>query len=131
MSVIIPNMKMPMSCLACPLAREMFNCLVCVGYFKDNLTGRRVYKSDLKESDADFNRPDWCPLVPLPAGHGRLGDLDKLDYAFTALRFNEDGSLNHWDDRKNWCLHGNEIETILANAPTIVPAEGGNANGNP
>lgn len=72
MSVIIPNMKMPMSCLACPLAREMFNCLVCVGYFKDNLTGRRVYKSDLKESDADFNRPDWCPLVTLPEGHGRL-----------------------------------------------------------
>ena len=72
MSVIIPNMNMPMSCLACPLAREMFGCLVCVGFFKDNLTGRRVYKSDLKESDTDFNRPAWCPLVPLPEGHGRL-----------------------------------------------------------
>lgn len=67
--------------------------------------------------------------VPIRAGHGRLGDLDKLDDAFTALRFNEDGSLNHWDDRKNWCLHGSEIETILANAPTIVPAEGGSDNG--
>jgi hypothetical protein len=22
-------------------------------------------------------RPDWCPLVEIPA-HGRLGDLDKL-----------------------------------------------------
>lgn len=106
MSVIIPNMNMPMSCLACPLAREMFGCLVCVGFFKDNLTGRRVYKSDLKESDTDFNRPAWCPLVPLPAGHGRLGDLDALekelafDYAYAAAK-------------------------VCHNAPTVIPAEGG------
>lgn len=106
MSVIIPNMKMPMSCLACPLAREIFNCLVCVGYFKDNLTGRRVYKSDLKESDADFNRPDWCPLVPLPEGHGRLGDLDKLQEEFKKY-------------------HDGKRLMLIDTAPTIVPAEGG------
>lgn len=78
MSVIIPNMNMPMSCLACPLAREMFGCLVCVGFFKDNLIGRRVYKSDLKESDTDFNRPAWCPLVPLPEGHENLTSRSNL-----------------------------------------------------
>ena len=110
MSVIIPNMKMPMSCLACPLAREMFNCLVCVGYFKDNLTGRRVYKSDLKESDADFNRPDWCPLLPLPAGHGRLGDLDALQEEF----------------KKS---HDGKRLMLIDTAPTIVPAEGGTDDG--
>ena len=105
MSVIIPNMKMPMSCLACPLAREMFNCLVCVGYFKDNLTGRRVYKSDLKESDADFNRPDWCPIVPLPEGHGRLIDANELE--LDLVRHN--GAIGF---------------ELIGNAPTIVPAEG-------
>jgi len=105
MSVIIPNMKMPMSCLACPLAREMFNCLVCVGYFKDNLTGRRVYKSDLKESDADFNRPDWCPLVQLPEGHGRLIDANELE--LDLVRHN--GAIGF---------------ELIGNAPTIVPAEG-------
>ena len=107
MSVIIPNIKMPMSCLVCPLAREMFGCLVCVGYFKDSLTGRRVYKSDLKESDADFNRPDWCPLVPLPEGHGRLGDLDAL--------------MNNIGD----VPYKGAVRRVLMSAPTIVPAEGG------
>ena len=76
MSVIIPNMNMPMSCLACPLAREKFGCLLCVGFFKENLIGRRVYKIDLKESDTDFNRPDWCPLVPLPESPARLSGQD-------------------------------------------------------
>jgi len=122
MSVIIPNMKMPMSCLACPLAREMFNCLVCVGYFKDNLTGRRVYKSDLKESDADFNRPDWCPLVPLPAGHGRLGDLDKINASLEAMIEIEH---NHNAAPYSWAHAYTEMQGILDDAPTIVPAEGG------
>lgn len=125
MSVIIPNMKMPMSCLACPLAGEMFNCLVCVGYFKDNLTGRRVYKSDLKESDADFNRPDWCPLVPLPEGHGRLGDLDKLEDAF--IRYYLEQERNN-----NLVFAAVEIKQRVADMigdwPTIVPAEGGTDN---
>lgn len=121
MSVIIPNMKMPMSCLVCPLAREMFGCLVCVGYFKDSLTGRRVYKSDLKESDADFNRPDWCPLVPLSEGHGRLIDADALmeiirahDYPLTA----------HFNSTDNG-MFTLGIQQAVNESPTIVPAEGG------
>lgn len=105
MSVIIPNMKMPMSCLACPLAREKFGCLLCVGFFKENLIGRRVYKIDLKESDTDFNRPDWCPLVPLPEGHGRLGDLDSLQEEF----------------KKS---HDGKRLMLIDTAPTIVPSEG-------
>ena len=114
MSVIIPNMKMPMSCLACPLAREMFGCLVCVGFFKENLIGRRVYKIDLKESDTDFNRPDWCPLVPIPEGHGRLVDADALV---------ADTSFFDGDD---W-YYGYSAKQIQ-NAPTILEAEGGLRN---
>lgn len=68
-----------------------------------------------------FERHPDCPLVGIP-DHGRLIDADALDQAFTALRFNEDGSLKHWDDRKNWCLHGSEIEKLLAEADTIIPA---------
>lgn len=112
MSVIIPNMKMPMSCLACPLAREMFGCLVCVGFFKENLIGRRVYKIDLKESDTDFNRPDWCPLIPIPVGHGRLVDArEVLAKADKASWF--DGDVSELG-----LLLGSEVTTI-------VPAEGG------
>ena len=63
--------------------------------------------------------------VPLPAGHGRLIDADALDRAFTDLRFNSDGTLNHWGDRPGWCMHGYEVEKLIADAPTIVPEEGG------
>ena len=61
--------------------------------------------------------------VPLPEGHGRLIDADALDRAFTDLRFNSDGTLNHWGDRPGWCMHGYEVEKLIADAPTIVPAE--------
>lgn len=49
----------------------------------------------------------------------RLIDADMLDKSLTALRFTADGKLAHWGDRKDWCLHGSEIETLIANAPTI------------
>lgn len=45
-------------------------------------------------------------VLPLPEGHGRLGDLDAL-----AERC----------DSPNWCVWLNEIQ----DAPTIIPAEGG------
>ena len=67
--------------------------------------------------------------VTLPEGHGRLIDVDALDRAFTDLRFNSDGTLNHWGDRPGWCMHGYEVEKLIADAPTIVPAEGGTDNG--
>ena len=120
--ILIRGMEMPKNCSLCKLAQHrMLACSVMCP-----ITGQTV-----GYYDEGFHQEDHiCPLVPLPEGHGRLGDLDKLDYAFTALRFNEDGSLKHWDDRKNWCLHGSEIETLLANAPTIVPAEGGGEDGN-
>lgn len=49
----------------------------------------------------------------------RLIDADALDEALTALRFTADGELAHWGDRKDWCLHGSEIEMLIANAPTV------------
>ena len=46
-------------------------------------------------------------------------DADALDSAFTDLRFNADGTLAHWGDRPDWCLHGSEVEKLIENAPTI------------
>ena len=48
-----------------------------------------------------------------------LIDREALDRAFTMLRFNSNGELAHWGDRKDWCLHGSEIEKLIADAPTI------------
>jgi hypothetical protein len=63
--------------------------------------------------------------VPVPA-HGRLIDADALDEAFTQSRWGDDG-LRHWGDRKNWCMFGEEVETLLNSSPTIIEAEEGEA----
>lgn len=49
----------------------------------------------------------------------RLIDADALDIAFGELRFDQDLNLAHWGDRLNWCLHGNEIEKLIKDAPTV------------
>lgn len=46
-------------------------------------------------------------------------DADAFDSAFTDLRFNADGTLAHWGDRPDWCLHGCEVEKLIENATTI------------
>lgn len=48
-----------------------------------------------------------------------LIDRKALDAAFTMLRFDKDGNLAHWDDRKNWCMHGSEVEALISGAPTV------------
>lgn len=48
-----------------------------------------------------------------------LIDRKRLDETFTTLRFDEKGNLAHWGDRKDWCLHGHEIEKLIADQPTV------------
>lgn len=48
-----------------------------------------------------------------------LIDREALDRAFTQLRFDSNGELAHWGDRKDWCLLGSEVEKLIADAPTI------------
>ena len=54
----------------------------------------------------------------------RMIDADALDMAFTDLRWGRlpgtaEETLAHWGDRKDWCLHGSEVEKLIADAPTI------------
>lgn len=49
----------------------------------------------------------------------RYIDADALDRAFSKLRFNNDGELEHYGDRPNWYLWGSEIESLIATAPSI------------
>lgn len=62
-------------------------------------------------AEYDGNRPFWCPLVPIPEGHGRLGDLDAL--------------MKNIGD----VPYKGSVKRVLMSAPTIVPAEGGADNG--
>lgn len=117
MSVIVMWMEYPKHCFRCRFKHSGISdyCIIEDRDFDDE---------DFDALVRDDWHPDWCPLRPLPEKHGRLIDAKVLDAAFTVLRFNDDGTLRHWDDRKNWCLHGGEVESLIADAPTIVEAEG-------
>lgn len=49
----------------------------------------------------------------------RYIDAYALDRAFSKLRFNNDGELEHYGDRPNWYLWGSEVENLIADAPSI------------
>ena len=66
MSVVIRGMKMPKSCDECPC------------YYETEGAWRNECEVFGKEYIADDYRPEWCPLVELPAQHGRLIDADAL-----------------------------------------------------
>lgn len=104
MSVIVRGMKMPGRCGNCPC----FNA--------ENPIHCQAVKADkAKRIAAPYGlpRPDWCPLVEVPA-HGRLIDADALTdnwyYASAALRPD--------DVKKVVCLDD------IDNVPTIIEAEG-------
>lgn len=109
--LVIRGMRIPPQCVLydeyrviyykCPFADEgKWDVLVCT--CPNQKRGARIV-NDYTET----RHPD-CPLVPLPAGHGRLCDLDALCAG----------------------LVSNHPAVIYAkNAPTILPAEGGTDDG--
>lgn len=117
--ILIRGMEMPTNVFDCPL--NSFG--IC------NLAQDETHCNCIEDS-----RPDWCPLVPLPEGHGRLGDLDALVSKYTE----EINKLEEW--AKNQEKEGRlemfrachlrsaylaEAKLNIEAAPTIVPAEGG------
>lgn len=104
--VIIKGFEMPKDCSVCELSqkRVFANSVMCP------ITRQTVGYYDQGFYLEDHN----CPLIPLPEEHGRLGDLDALLDEFT--RSAKAGQLKPW--------------SIVKTAPTIIPAEGGNTNGN-
>lgn len=67
--------------------------------------------------DVTKERPDWCPIIcALPEGHGRLGDLDKLEGVVNMARIRV--MQNGGDTNPYW-----ECGDLILQAPTLVPAE--------
>ena len=100
MSVIIKGMEMPKSCDECRLFNESW----CMALGVEN------WRKSYNKPPEGGRLPD-CPLVPLPEGHGRMGDLDALMPDFVKAR---------WE----FFSDGDTFLRLLKNAPTIVPAEG-------
>ena len=81
MSILIKGMEKPKRCLVCPfmVSRDNDDCIL---------------QSD--EANAKFNSWDdmkvSCPLVEIPAPHGRLADLDQIIDGYwdgSAMRIDE------------------------------------------
>lgn len=108
--LVIRGMEMPKNCYQCP------SC--------DKENGKCQVLNDF----IFYDRPSWCPLVPLPEGHGDLIDRDALKKRtpmvidYSAGGFGTDGSIRPVRGYGDWQID---------QAPTIVPAEGGKHNADP
>lgn len=109
MSVLIMGMGMPNRCFECIFLTTVPNFFCLAG------------KRDLcAEHGINISRPDWCPLIEVQSPHGDLVDRDAL---MTEVM---DSDLDHLQ-RDDW----KEVIQIVADAPTIIEAEGGeNENNN-
>lgn len=102
MGIYIKGMEKPKSCEVCPLGVE-------VDTVYETAIGCRV--NFMLRSKGNYNnRPEWCPLVPVPP-HGRLIDADEfLDRAVGTQCFRGDYALM--------------LEELVGESTTIIEAEG-------
>jgi hypothetical protein len=110
MSVIVMGMEMPKSCRECCLEAEGYFCMPIEVQNKDNDVWLRTqYWGDIGE------RPDWCPIRPLPEKHGRIVDVGPLE----VVAYNQkDHEGESFDDGVVFMLE--KMDAL----PTIVEAEG-------
>ena len=109
--LVIRGMEMPETCGLCQLCLD--DSRICNGYCM--FFHRRV---NMMERDKN------CPIIPLPEGHGRLGDLDALINELRNLLDKREKDAAFSGDREAGVTWDDAIHHIIA-APTIVPAEGG------
>ena len=92
--------EMPKACVFCELYDgEMYWC--------------RGAKKEIPYSSED-ERSDNCPLVEIPP-HGRLIDADAL----------RDECSTDNKPKEDWEYPWYEAQSMIDNAPTIIPADGG------
>ena len=116
--ILIRGMEMPNRCAECWFMDEGDSwCSATRGKHLDG-----DYRYGIKD------RPDWCPLIALPEGHGRLIDADALMERFVEMQ--KVGGTDGTEYACNFLSAGQEpsaewytIEDAVDNAPTIVPAE--------
>ena len=76
MSILIKGMEMPKCCTECSCCRH------------DNWNGETAHQCNVSlitfgAEDENWiydQRPNWCPMVEIPTPHGRLKDVDKIEY---------------------------------------------------
>ena len=106
MSILIHGMKMPKDgCKSCAF----------------DIYGSCLIRANM---DKPYEVTHSCPLIELPP-HGRLGDLDALRRAMYHEAFETDSPMQKWDS--GCWIRYKLFERMEEAAPTIIPAEGGDA----
>ena len=107
MSVLIKGMEMPSCCMFCPLS---------------NSTGCGLSNPPIIMTSKEMlaGRPDWCPLVPVPA-HGRLIDADEFDE-----RIRQAGGMCEEELTEDFKDGVQTVLAMLKTQTTIIPARGEN-----
>lgn len=110
MDILIKNMEMPKSCMACNFTHI---CKAIRKLERKNASQKKMY-------EAFVGRLTDCPLVALPS-HGDLIDRDALIKdswaSYMLKKKNDDSSRAQYDT-----LMGYEIRNLIEDAPTIVEA---------
>lgn len=115
--ILIRGMEMPKTCCQCdlkiydPEMRWDENGIKQIGAWVCKRTREIIWNTQRGEN---------CPLIPLPEGHGRLIDGTDL---YSTLDGGFDVDLDDLPETKDAILG------MIAQADTIVPAEGGISNG--
>ena len=113
MSVIVMGMEMPTSCMDCPFKgfdRAGGRGNICT--INESITLHAV----LDGLDVKFVRMGDCPLIELPAQHGRLIDADEfINKHFTPELLRYSGNLE-LGFRK-------ALQLLNEDTPTIIPAD--------
>jgi hypothetical protein len=97
--ILIRGVEMPNSCEKCPF--NDYEQGFCFAAWKFNESGWPDFSLNVGCQETRNHR---CPLVPLPEGHGRLGDLDALQEEF----------------KKS---HDGKKLMLIDTAPTIIEAD--------
>lgn len=103
------DMEMPTSCS---------NCEMCGCYTESK---GEVYRCDLSMRPVRYfeKRLDCCPLIEIPSPHGRLIDADALEKSLSEELLS--------NDKKHLESTWNDAVAVVFTAPTIIPAEDGEA----
>ena len=135
--ILIRGMEMPKTCCECDLKTydpekvwndngiERIGVLVC------KRTGEVIWNTQRGEN---------CPLYPMPEGHGRAIDADAIVAAIEKQVTERDkimelckrvGDMENYFRCSKYQTAIVSFARMLNNAPTIVPAEGGEADEKP
>ena len=105
MSVLIKGFKMPEDCRECPLEMYYMNC----GETRCRAENK-ILAENFKTIPFD-SRPDWCPLVEVPAPHGDLIDKSQIK----VVELEDSVHFMRWE-------RNSEVDFRIE-APTVIEAE--------